>query len=452
MRMCLRGVLAAILVAWANAAPSPLSTRSGPTLPSQDSFYAASDNITQLEPGTILKHREPPYPIAAFGISPVNINASHQVLYRTTNSFGNAIATVLTIIIPHNADRSKVLSYQVAEDAASFNCAPSYALQLQSATGPLLGTIITQAELLLVEAALEQGWVVIIPDFQGPNSAYLANKLAAYATLDGIRAALNSTPFTGINPKSTITMWGYSGGSLPTNHAVELQPEYAPELRIAGAAVGGTVPNITNVVTAINGGPFAFLIPSGILGLASEYPDLKKVVEDHLKPEASTKFHKAGTQCLVANAAEYVLQDIIGMFDDRQLIYRNPTAVRILGENALGKRTPKIPLYWYKSVLDEVSPVRDSDAVIEKYCANGASIEYVRDIASEHGNYAIIGAAKAFSWLKNIMDGGKAQQACSKKTVISSLVDIASLEIIPKFLIDALLDLLHKPVGPLLFG
>jgi hypothetical protein len=35
-----------------------------------------------------------------------------------------------------------------------------------------------------------------------------------YATLDSIRAVLSSTNITGINPNPTITLNGYSGGSI----------------------------------------------------------------------------------------------------------------------------------------------------------------------------------------------------------------------------------------------
>ncbi|EFY97730.1 secretory lipase family protein [Metarhizium robertsii] len=452
MGMSLRVFLTAVLATLANAIPTPLSQRSGPMLPSKDPFYAVPDNISRVEPGTILRRRKPLSPIAAFGIAPLNLNSSYQLLYRTTDSFGNATATVLTVLIPHKADRSKLLSYQVAEDAASIDCAPSYALQLHSAAGPLLGTLLTQGELILVQGALDEGWVVVIPDFQGPNAAFLANRRAGYATLDGIRAALNSSPFTGIRGNSTITMWGYSGGSLATNHAAELQPEYAPELQIAGAAVGGTVPNITNALTSINKGLFAGLIPTGILGLSAEYPDVAQLVQDHLKLEKSEAFLKAGTRCLLANAAAYLLKDIIDMFDDRNFMYQNKIVVQVLNENALGKKTPKIPLYWYKSVFDQVSPIADSDAVVKKYCDGGASVEYVRDIASEHGSYAVMGAPKALYWLKNIMKGGKPKSGCSRKTLLSSLLDIRTWGIAIKLGVNALLNLFHKPVGPPVFG
>lgn len=58
-----------------------------------------------------------------------------------------------------------------------------------------------------MEAALEQGWIVIVPDYLGPHSAFLANRLSGQAILDGIRATLNSADLTGIQDP-TITMWG----------------------------------------------------------------------------------------------------------------------------------------------------------------------------------------------------------------------------------------------------
>ena len=448
------------LALWATAAfaapPSDPGTllhdSSTPVPPSKDSFYTVPDGLDRVEPGTILRHRAPPSPIAAFGLDPVHLQASHQILYRTTDSLGAATATVLTVLVPHGADFAKVLSYQVAEDAAAIDCAPSYALQLRSATGPFLGTIVTQAELLLIEGALEQGWVLILPDFLGPHASFLANKLAGYATLDGIRAAINSASFTGISEKPRVAMWGYSGGSLASLWAAELAPTYAPELDIAGAAVGGTVPNITNVVTTINKGAFAGFIPTGVLGLVSQYPELRPVIEQHLLPQYHDLFYKVRSQCLAADAADFLFKDVVSMFDDHKLVYTNPTAVRILAENALGKSTPRIPLYWYKSTGDEISPVGDSDALVARYCDDGASIQYLRDVASEHASMAITGAPKALSWLRDLMNGRVRQKGCSKKTVVTSLLDPSTLGILPVFIVDALLDLLGKPVGPILFG
>lgn len=436
-----------------HCAPSlPHDPRAAPLLPSQDPFYAVPTTLDSTKPGDILRHRSPPAQIAAFGLAPVHLEATYQLQYRTNDNLGSATATVLTVMVPHNADMSKVISYQVAEDAASINCAPSYGLQLESATGPLLGTILTQAEILLIEATLEQGWVVILPDYEGPKASYLAHRLAGQATLDGIRAALSSGSITGIKSDATVSMWGYSGGSTATAWAAEIQPSYAPEIKIAGAAIGGTTPNITNVVTSINKSAFTGLIPTGIQGLCTQFPELKAEVDRLLKPEYREKFDKTLKQCLLADAATFLFADVVDMFTDPQFMFANPVAVKILNEIALGQTAPQIPIYWYKSVHDEVSPIADSDSVFDMYCANGATVEYVRDRASEHGSCAATGAPRALAWLKNMMNGGQPKPGCSKQTVISSLFDKSALDIVPKFILDALLDLVGKPVGPILFG
>lgn len=437
-----------------NASPvirAVVDERATPPLPSVDKFYQPPPNLESYAPGAIIRHRPPPNPIAAFAVDPIDLRASYQLLYRTTDSLNQATATVLTVLVPHNADFTKVLSYQVAEDAADQDCAPSYAFQLEHDTGPQNGTSTTQAELLLIEAALEQGWVVIAPDFLGPKAAFLANALAGHATLDGIRAAKNSGSITGISKNPTIAMWGYSGGSVASMWAAELQPSYAPELVIAGAAVGGVVPNITTVVTEINGKGNAGLIPAGVLGLAHQYPELDAIVRQHILPQYKDEFYKAENQCLGANSNDFANKDIIGMFDDRNLVYTNPTAIKIITENGLGQRVPKIPMFVYKAIKDEVSPVAETDNLVQFYCKGGTTIQYLRDQNANHEQMAIIGAPKALSWLIKRMNGKDHQTTCSTSTVFSALLDLDALKVLPKFLLDALLDLLGKPVGPI-FG
>ena len=449
------GKVALVGATWSSvASASPVQPASAdkrdlttPVLPSIDPWYKVPENITQYEPGAIIRNRPPPSPIAAFGSDPINLAGSHQILYRTTDSLGNATATVLTVLIPHNADFTKVLSYQVAEDACSINCAPSYALQ-QGHADPGHGTQVTEEEILLIEAAVEMGWVIIVPDFLGPNAAFLANALSGQATLDGIRAAKASSSFTGIYQNPTIAMWGYSGGSVASMWAAELQPSYAPDLEIAGAAVGGVVPNITTVVTTINGQSYAGLIPPGITGLLNQYPALRPLFDEQILPQFKDDFNKAKSQCYQADYNQFENKNITEMFKDPNFIYTNPTAVGILNENALGKHTPKIPMFVYKGMKDEISPYPETDALVNKYCADGAIIYYHRDRWTNHGDLAIFAAPPALAWLKDTFEGRNQATSCSTKTVDSSLFDPSWWTFLPKFLLDALLDLVGKPVGP----
>lgn len=77
------------------------------------------------------------------------------------------------------------------------------------------------------------------------NGMIASGLQAGYATLDSLRAVMRSGNITGIDSKPTTTMLGYSSGGQAVGWATELHPTYAPELEIAGAALGGVVPNLT---------------------------------------------------------------------------------------------------------------------------------------------------------------------------------------------------------------
>ncbi|KAE8155146.1 secretory lipase-domain-containing protein [Aspergillus avenaceus] len=432
------------------SAPAQSAKSSGPVLPLDDPFYKPPEGFESLPPGSILRHRLPPKPIAALGFAKANVEAAHQFLYRTTDTHGNAIATVSTILIPHNADYSKVLSYQVAEDSAAPNCAPSYAFQLEAAYDGAIGMVMPQLELLLIGAALDKGWVVTVPDHLGPKAAFLASKVSGQAVLDNLRAAIHSSNITNItNP--TFTMWGYSGGSMASGFAAELQPTYAPELNIAGAALGGTVPSIPPVLQKVNKGLYVGLIPAGVQGLANEYPEIQQLINENIKPEMMDDFKKTQTMCLAGDIVHYLGRDIYN-YTSNPDIFTTPTAKRIMDENAMGHNIPKIPLFVYKSVGDDVSPVNDTDAVVQTYCKGGANVEYRRDQLSNHAVLAGTGAPDAMIWLNNRMHNRPIEPGCHTSTSLTSLLDPHAIWALGTEVISVLKSLLSAPLGPGVVG
>ena len=177
----------------------PISSAPAPTimLPSQDPFYTPTGNWKSAKPGTILSHRVVPHALA-------NITYSHayQLLFRTTTALGHPTAAVTTVIVPPNADFSKLLSYQIVYDTPDADCAPSYTLQ---GGGPNdFDTGFTYG--------LGEGWVVNSADYEGPTGEYTVGTSSGWATLDSIRAALASTQITKVKADATVAMWGYSGG------------------------------------------------------------------------------------------------------------------------------------------------------------------------------------------------------------------------------------------------
>jgi len=186
-----------------------LLQRATPVPPSQDPFYQPPAGYENTEPGTILRSRPAPAPLEVLSLVPVNIKQVTQLLYRTNNALGKPEVTVTTVMVPEDADYGKVVNYQVAEDSGGqINCAPSYTLQTGSKS-KYAGT--GDVEMLLIVGALNQGWIVNSPDWEGPNSTFIEGFQAGQATLDSVRAVLSSNSITGVESDAKIALWGYSG-------------------------------------------------------------------------------------------------------------------------------------------------------------------------------------------------------------------------------------------------
>lgn len=77
--------------------------------PSSDPFYVPEAGFENAKPGDILKSRAlPPKSLAAFSAFSQNINGVYQYLYRSTDALGNPTATVTTLMVPKNADPTKL--------------------------------------------------------------------------------------------------------------------------------------------------------------------------------------------------------------------------------------------------------------------------------------------------------------------------------------------------------
>ena len=159
--------------------------------PSEDPWYQAPEGWQTKPLGAVLKTRPHAYPT----INIRNCLDTFQMLYRTSNSHGEASWAVSTIFVPAtHANCSStspercahgVVSYQLATDSVWSNASPSYLLQARDPWGEM-------------RDLLAQGWFVATPDYEGPNAAYCAGKQAGHAILDGVRAVLAVGPQLGL--------------------------------------------------------------------------------------------------------------------------------------------------------------------------------------------------------------------------------------------------------------
>lgn len=424
-----------------------LDPRDLPIKPSEDPFYSAPQGFESKSPGDVLRHRQMNN---LFGILviPEKIKSVHQFLIRSEDSFGEPIATVTTIFEPHNADPSKLLSYQPAEDAANIDCSPSYAMQLGSNADTILTS---QIEQVFAQAGLNEGWYVVVPDHQGPKSTFVVGESAGHVVLDSIRATLGSGDITGINKDAKIVLWGYSGGSFASGWAAQLHPTYASELDIVGAAYGGVVANISQVAEKNFGSAFTGFVVAAINGLENEYPELESLVNELVYKDKLDKFRKAKRMCLIEELPYYAFNQASEYYDgDMQSLLSLPTVKNVTEKNTMigSKYLPTIPLYFYQGKGDEIIPASGTDELYEDFCERGANIEYHEDILSEHIIQFVNGAGGAFNWMKDRLNGKSPKQGCSKKTTASNAITPEGLSGLGEIFSSAVLTLLQKPIGP----
>lgn len=266
---------------------------------------------------------------------------------------------------------------------------------------------------------LGRGWFVTVPDFEGPRAAFGAIVQAGHATLDGIRAVLSlcgNSEFL-LLPTSAdkfkYAMWGYSGGSLASEKAAELQVQYAPELStgFVGAALGGLVSDVGSEFSFTNKLPFMGNLVLILLGIMNEYPEVDTYLRSRLKtdgPQNAAAFLKGREMDSVQAFQAYAGQDIWGFFIGGQADFEESEALRrikkvewILGFHG----APEIPLFVYKAIGDEFTPISDTDDHIAHYKRYNVSILYERNTAGGHVSEIVNGQDRALEWLNSVFSG-----------------------------------------------
>ncbi|UGT43199.1 lipase family protein [Nocardia yamanashiensis] len=403
--------------------------------------------VASAQPGEILAARQ--VNLANFWLLPLNVNA-WQLSFRSTNTRGEPIAAVTTVIVPHRAaptGQRGLVSFQMAEDSLSINCAASYALQMGSLPNPL--NPVMQAEFIEVQAMLQLGHAVVVPDHQGPNAAYAVGPLGGRITLDGIRAAENFEPAALSGTDTRVTLWGYSGGAIPTAHAAELQPTYAPELNLVGSATGGLMADIRMAIDYNNGtSAFGGAVMGGLFGVAREYPQVNAFIDRYMNPlgKATRAVHE--NQCVALQFAAFPFVNIKGLFDYPGDPMLSPEVQPVLDELSLGHRgTPTAPLYIYEAPMDEVMPVNAVNNTYDTYCKDpSARVFYTRDLLSEHGIAAVSNTASAALWLNDRLNGLEVPTGCHNRDVYSGILDPGALGAFVNAIGQTLASALGMPV------
>ncbi|WP_165592647.1 lipase family protein [Mycobacteroides abscessus] len=307
-----------------------------------------------------------------------------------------------------------VLSYQCAIDAVASTAFPSYLLRRHA---KVWGGF-PPWEYLLVAAALDRGWVVVVPDHEGPRGVWGAPCEPGYCVLDGLRAAISHPP-AGLSADSPMALWGYSGGGLATGWAAEMWAEYAPELNVVGAVLGSPVGDLGATFRRLNGSLFAGLAALVISALRQEFPRFAALVQSHTNTKGLALLSELEQLSTIRAIARFPLRKVERYLDlPLDELLRHPEIVDMFDQVRLGHSVPAMPLLMIQAVADPIISTRAIDALAAFYRSGGADVVYVRDILSEHLILHPVSAPLALRWLHGRFAGEPVEPTSTRRTLL----------------------------------
>ncbi|QPC70994.1 hypothetical protein HYE68_001746 [Fusarium pseudograminearum] len=392
--------------------------------PKRDPWYQPPQGWESKQPGDVLRISSAP----ALLKDAKSSSSVYHILCRSSDSKGEPSWAVTTLFIPSSiyhspSGKMAVLSYQHAYNSSNLNSSPSYDFTRGMAREvPSLGIKSTTS---LIDELVSFGWVVSVPDHLGPSSAFGASVQGGHATLDSIRAVHHLLDLE-TSSRYNTTMWGYSGGSIATFAAAELQSKYAPEVKIDGAVLGGLVDNFAGDFDKVNKSPIAGSLVSILLGITSQYPEARKYLESRLVPATKDEFMSVLDMEVSESVKHFFGRDIYPFFQGGVADLRVPQLQRLYDEQAkLGsERVPSMPMFVYKAIDDEFCPTEWTDATVDRLCSAGAEITYERNTVGNHVSELQNGKPGALRFLWSIFDGSYVSPA-GKRNVSDVAVDVS---------------------------
>ena len=386
--------LAVPLAAIALAASNAHAATQGPA---GMAFYTPPAVITGNH-GDLISYRST---TVSLGTDAPAVNA-WNVMYRSTDSRGAANVVTGTVLVPKGIWLSltarPIVSYAVGTHGLAQSCAPS----LQMAAG-------TDYENANIVAALKAGYAVLVSDYQGyTNGAtptYLAGASQGNAVLDIVTAA-QKIPFGGLSTNAKVAVWGYSQGGQSAAWAGQLQPTYAPNIKLVGVAAGGVPGDFKRTARFLDGSAGSGFMFGGVIGLAQQYPD--KIPLDTLASDTGkAAINQGKQQCVFESMFTFMNHELSEYtVNNRSLesLMTVPSINEALTAQDLGGNTITAPLYQYHGQADEFIPLDQALALKKKYCARATSVTF--DLfPSEHIATQFQGAPYVLSWVADRIAG-----------------------------------------------
>ena len=365
-------------------------------------FYVAPHPLPPGAPGDIIRAD----PIDAYLAPGVRLRArAWRVLYRSTSALGEPTAVSGTILIPHGRSRKPrvLIGYAVGTHGIGDAAAPSRLI----ARG-------LEWEAGLIAMVLARGWAVAISDYQGLGTpgdhTYMVGRALGPNVLDAMRAARRLEPVC-LPVEGPAAIIGYSEGGAAAAWAAQLQPSYAPDVRLAAVAAGAAAADVETAGPSLDGTFFSFFMAYGGIGYAAAYPELE--LDPYLTPMA-----KANIEDLRRSSVLEAMLRGPRFIRSSELTQPNvlemPEWRRRLRENRLGGMVPAAPVLLHHARRDQIVSFTQSANLRDDWSALGADVRlYVTRGGVDHISGAMAGTPIALQWIARRLKRAAPQPAAA---------------------------------------
>ncbi|MYS54502.1 alpha/beta fold hydrolase, partial [Streptomyces sp. SID6013] len=379
--------------------------------------------------GTLIRTEPLPLALSLPGIDGPLPGRATRLMYKSTDANGEAVAVTGAYVEPAAKWRGGGPRPLVAVAPGTMGqgdqCAASMALE-----HPLRfngQTVSVGYEDLSVYRLLLRGVAVVVTDYVGLGTTdrlhtYVNRVDGAHAVLDAVRAA-RSLDQASVTSESRVGLFGYSQGGGATAAAAELQPSYAPDVRLAGTYAGAPPADLTEVTEAIDGGDLAGALGWSLNGFLQTEPALRPLADRYVNEAGEEALRDLSTMCVGDALFGYGGRSSTAWTKTGQslgdIIRAEPALQTFLAEQRIGSLKPGSPVRVATGTGDDLVPHAQARRLAVEWCDKGAKVTYVPVVLPgvgsgllNHFAPLLADQGNAVSWLTDRLSGEPAGSNC----------------------------------------
>ncbi|MCQ4212609.1 lipase family protein [Streptomyces longispororuber] len=353
-----------------------------------------------------------------------------RVMYRTTDSTGAPAAATGAYIEPsakwRGAGPRPLVALAPGTQGQGDQCAASLGLEHPIRLNGQ--TVSVGYEDLAIYRLLAKGVAVVVTDYIGLGATdrlhtYVNRLDEAHAVLDAVRAT-RSLRGASVTKESPVGLFGYSQGGGATAAAAELQPTYAPDVRLSGTYAGAPPADLTETTKAIDGTDLVGALGWSLNGFLQSDPELRPIADAHLNDKGRAALEDLSTMCVGDAIISYTSRKSSSWTTDgkslEQIIQAEPKLQEFLARQRIGKLKPAGPVRVATGVADNLVPHGQARQLAVDWCGLGGQVSYKPVVLPDVGRALInhfgpllTDQGDAVNWLTDRLAGKPETNNCA---------------------------------------